>query len=931
MKYAADMIVSIIVDKEDALVDEVINITLNGLQEKQHVTVRAEVNEKGQIFAGSGCFVADDNGTIDISTQPSTHGTYEGVSQMGLFWSMRSAPGMAKGMRLITKNASAPLLTDITVFPGHLTFEETYTLDINHLSSKKIRRWYMAKGVQKIKVRSGRIRGTLFLPPGRGPFPGVIDMFGVVGSCIEFRAALLASRGFASIALAYFLYEDLPNNLEKLELEYFMEAVDWLSSQTFVDGDNIGVIGVSKGGEVALNLGFYSNKIKSVVSVNGGPFFTTVPMLYKGEYIGRTGFHMDRIISTEEGLDFRESMHCEVKDYVPIWTKDVNVLLICGLDDRCLKPEFLSNLWKRYPTNRKHLCKLYKYPGAGHLIEPSYAPLARFTAKYFSDNPSANSTSKYFKGDGPAEGVVYILWGGETVAHAHAQEDSWKRILNHFRTTLQKQTVDGDNLSNSKLLNITLYFKIHKCKGSHPFDCGKQKKKMRMYVSYFSRVYSFMDETKDEAMTAEITVDKEDALVDEVIKIIVKGLKKNQQVTVKAEVTEKGQVFAGSGCFVADDKGTVDVCEQSSAYGTYKGVSLMGLFWSMKAAPGMPKGMRLIKYNASSPIVNYLTVYPGHITFEETFTSDLRPLCNKQIRRWYMAKGVQKRKIRSGRIRGTLFLPPGKGPFPGVIDMFGIAGSCIELRAALLASRGFASIALPYFMYDDLPRDIKDLEMEYFLEAVDWFSEQPFVDGNNLGVIGVSKGGEIALHLGFLSNKIKSVVSINGGPSFTGFSASYKGKPMGTAEYYPDRIIETEEGLNVTNTSNWEDTDYIPIWTKDVHVLLICGLDDLCYNPKALSNLWSCYPTRRKHLCKLYNYAGAGHLIEPPYAPLARTTKSYYRGFGDFVGVANVLWGGETVAHARAQEDSWKRILNHFQTTLKTSRDTEDNLSVSKL
>ena len=59
----------------------------------------------------------------------------------------------------------------------------------------------------------------------------------------------------------------------------------------------------------------------------------------------------------------------------------------------------------------------------------------------------------------------------------------------------------------------------------------------------------------------------------------------------------------------------------------------------------------------------------------------------------------------------------GDGPFPGMIDIFGGAGGIIELRAALLASHGFAALALPYFNYDDLPK-MKDLgfslDLEYF-------------------------------------------------------------------------------------------------------------------------------------------------------------------------------------------------------------------------
>lgn len=63
---------------------------------------------------------------------------------------------------------------------------------------------------------------------GKGPFPGVIDIFGGIGGLTEFRASLLASRGFATLALAYFGYEDLPCVLGPIDLEYFEEAAELL-------------------------------------------------------------------------------------------------------------------------------------------------------------------------------------------------------------------------------------------------------------------------------------------------------------------------------------------------------------------------------------------------------------------------------------------------------------------------------------------------------------------------------------------------------------------------------------------------------------------------------------------------------------------------------------------------------------------------------
>ena len=57
----------------------------------------------------------------------------------------------------------------------------------------------------------------------------------------------------------------------------------------------------------------------------------------------------------------------------------------------------------------------------------------------------------------------------------------------------------------------------------------------------------------------------------------------------------------------------------------------------------------------------------------------------------------------------------GDGPFPAVIDLFGTVGGITEYRSALLASRGFASLALPYFLYKDLPKHLFDLNLDYFL------------------------------------------------------------------------------------------------------------------------------------------------------------------------------------------------------------------------
>ena len=56
----------------------------------------------------------------------------------------------------------------------------------------------------------------------------------------------------------------------------------------------------------------------------------------------------------------------------------------------------------------------------------------------------------------------------------------------------------------------------------------------------------------------------------------------------------------------------------------------------------------------------------------------------------------------------------GEGAHPGVIDMFGAAVGILEIRAALLAAHGFAAMALAFFNFEDLPKEMNDLRLEYF-------------------------------------------------------------------------------------------------------------------------------------------------------------------------------------------------------------------------
>ena len=51
---------------------------------------------------------------------------------------------------------------------------------------------------------------------------------------MEYRASLLAGHGFATLALAYYDFDDLPKKFDVIHLEYFEEALCYMLQHTQV-------------------------------------------------------------------------------------------------------------------------------------------------------------------------------------------------------------------------------------------------------------------------------------------------------------------------------------------------------------------------------------------------------------------------------------------------------------------------------------------------------------------------------------------------------------------------------------------------------------------------------------------------------------------------------------------------------------------------
>ncbi|XP_069819293.1 acyl-coenzyme A amino acid N-acyltransferase 1-like [Dendropsophus ebraccatus] len=396
---------------EISLVDEPVKIQAWGLPPEQVITLRAWLkDEKGQIFYSRAFYKADMDGKVDLEKSPATGGDFHGVCPMGLFWALKPAVPFLRLMK-----------RDVMGSPFSVQLEVYHSLVLDALpeespaATKVIERWYVAPGVQRILIRDGRVRGALFLPPGEGPFPGVIDMFGGVGGLIEFRSSLLASHGFAALALAYFAYDDLPSYLSEVDLKYFEEAAQFLCGHPKVSSDGVGVVAISKGAEMALAMASYLPQVAATVCINGTNAVNGNSLIYGDVLLNGMPYQAEKLLITEYGsLYFTNTMDDPRKpehqgSVIPLEKARGPILFLVGDKDQNYNSLFFAReAMARAVKYGKKDVYLQCYPGAGHLLEPPGSPFCPVSQSPFFPLP--------------------LTWGGELIPHCRAQDTSWKEL-----------------------------------------------------------------------------------------------------------------------------------------------------------------------------------------------------------------------------------------------------------------------------------------------------------------------------------------------------------------------------------------------------------------------------------------------------------------------------------------------------------------------
>lgn len=184
----------------------------------------------------------------------------------------------------------------------------------------------------------------------------------------------------------------------------------------------IGVLGISKGADMALALAAFWPGIKAAVSISGTGFNSFIPLRVKGLTVPALSYNLEKMKAVGNAVDCSEILEdprdpAALECRMPVEKSSSKFLFLSGQDDRNLQSErYCQVAVQHLQQNGRHV-EFFCYPGAGHLLEPPYLPLC-----YASIHKSF---------------LLTVLWGGKWREHAKAQEDAWQRLQNFFRQHLQ--------------------------------------------------------------------------------------------------------------------------------------------------------------------------------------------------------------------------------------------------------------------------------------------------------------------------------------------------------------------------------------------------------------------------------------------------------------------------------------------------------------
>ncbi|KAF1768661.1 hypothetical protein GCK72_000474 [Caenorhabditis remanei] len=400
------------VDKVDSLLTEKLKITGTGLVPFRCYKFYLKLHYHQGHFHSYCVIRSDEFGKIDLSKDKPIRGTYHDVDPMGLFISLQASQELRFGGSLRNDSAKPSFYTLRLISDSEKVLDE--------INLKK--HWFHPL-VTKIEVSQDGLYGTIFKPPGDGPFPCIIDIPGANGKISNGVAAVYSLEGFLVYTLAFFDYKDLPKRCRDADVSIFSKHINFIQSLPYCS-DKIGLYGMSLGGTIVNFLSTKHPELSAVCSMNGPESFYKPTALLKEngklmecEYFDhKLSINFNGVIKQSPSFTAAfEKLKPETSIKWNHISKNISFRIISTLDDWILDGVVNGSNVRRQLINSGHHVEIDFVPG-GHLIYVPYYP---------------HSSHTYNKFD-----RLSLGFGGECTLHGKSQETVWENNFKFFKKVL---------------------------------------------------------------------------------------------------------------------------------------------------------------------------------------------------------------------------------------------------------------------------------------------------------------------------------------------------------------------------------------------------------------------------------------------------------------------------------------------------------------
>jgi pimeloyl-ACP methyl ester carboxylesterase len=411
-------------------------VVVQGVAPGVRVKITAErVGNEGDKWTSSAFFIANRKGTVNPAEEPSLDGTYRGLSPHGLYCSV--LPATADSVESFVAAYHSRPDQPSTIYAPMTRSPMTVSAFIEGREIGSVTVWRgfaMGTAGQDVSGTTGW-RGQYFPPaPGVPPGEPIVVLSGSGGGLFDSTAALLASNGHPTLALATYNYQDLPKVLLNRPLEQVRDGALWLASKS--GKDSVAVLGISRGSEAAqLAAAYFPDAFSGVIaevpshlvggalgpgttpadaawSVHGNPI---PPFSMKVDFakIAEAAKTLPGYSGTSDLLPIWNDPSVEAKSMIPYERIKAPLLILAGASDD-LWPSYVSaeHIRRRMEVlGKEGQVEIHVFPDAGHLL----VSVGRGNAV------SSSSYSSSLKG--------YMSTGGTSNGNCEASFDAFEDML----------------------------------------------------------------------------------------------------------------------------------------------------------------------------------------------------------------------------------------------------------------------------------------------------------------------------------------------------------------------------------------------------------------------------------------------------------------------------------------------------------------------